>query len=51
MGIEEMRQLNIVDFYDLNVTNLGKVIMSEKNEKSERGCGVRSDSNYTRITV
>ena len=24
--------------------------MSEKKEKSERGCGVRSDRNYTRIT-
>ena len=25
--------------------------MNEKKEKSERGCGVRSDRNYTRITV
>ena len=24
--------------------------MNEKKEKSERGCGVRSDRNYTRIT-
>ena len=33
------------------MTNLGKVIMNEKKEKSERGCGVRSDRNYTRITT
>ena len=25
--------------------------MNEKKEKSERGCGVRSDRNYTRITI
>ena len=25
--------------------------MSEKKEKSERGCGVRSDKNYARIRV
>jgi len=30
---------------------MGKVIMSEKKEKSEWGYSVRSDSKYSRITI